>query len=280
MRLSIELPVAFPESIADFAVTIERAGFDAGFVTDHPYPPREWLATGGHLTLDPFVALATAAAATTTLRVHTHCLIPAYRNPYLNAKAVATLDAISRGRVILGVAAGYLEGEFEGLSVPFAQRGQLLDETLRTMQDAWADTSPNSLTPAPVQKPRPPVWVGGNTEIAMQRAATYDGWSPFPASPSMARRVRTADLADHDAVARAVARYRDLARADADVCFTPFSHPAYNDVVDPDTFVDEAHELARAGVTWLTFHLPAPSPAAFCDVVASFGAAVVSKVRM
>jgi probable F420-dependent oxidoreductase len=279
MRLSLELPVAFPESIAQCAAAIERAGFDACFVTDHPYPPRDWLTHGGHLTLDPFVALATAAAATTTLRVHTHCLIPAYRNPYLSAKAIASLDAISRGRVILGVAAGYLEGEFEGLSVPFAQRGQLLDEALRAMQEAWAEQSPNSVLPAPVQQPRPPIWVGGNTSVAMQRAATYDGWAPFPASPSVARRVRTADLADHAAVASAVARFHELAGPDADVCFTPFSHPAYKDVVDPDAFVDEARELQRAGVTWLTFHLPAPSPAAFCDVVASFGAAVASKVR-
>src|SRR5262249_9291534 len=119
MKLSLELPIASPDAIMTCALAIESAGFDACFVTDHPFPSRAWLATGGHETVDPFVALSFASAATQRLRVHTNCLIPAYRNPYLTAKAVATLDACSQGRVILGVAVGYLQPEFEGLGVPY-----------------------------------------------------------------------------------------------------------------------------------------------------------------
>ena len=81
MKLSVELPVASPDALMSCARAIEDAGFDACFVTDHPFPSREWLEHGGHDTLDPFVALAFAAASTTTLRLHTNCLIPAYRNP-------------------------------------------------------------------------------------------------------------------------------------------------------------------------------------------------------
>src|SRR5262249_32302752 len=109
MRFSVELPIGVPEDIAPCAEILDGAGVDACFVTDHPAPSRTWLDTGGHVTVDPFVALATAAAVTRTIRVHTHCLIPAYRDPLLTAKAVATLDAVSGGRVILGVAVGYLE---------------------------------------------------------------------------------------------------------------------------------------------------------------------------
>ena len=186
MRFSLELPVTEPGALGDCAAAIEAAGFDACFVTDHPYPPRQWLEHGGHATLDPFVALAYAAASTTELRLHTHCSIPAYRNPYLAAKQIATLDALSAGRVILGVAAGYLEGEFAELGVDFSRRGALLDDALVAMQDAWRGTTANVVEPRPVQQPRPPIWVGGNSAAAMRRAAQYDGWAPFPASTRVA----------------------------------------------------------------------------------------------
>jgi probable F420-dependent oxidoreductase len=281
MRFSVELPVASPDALMNCALAIEAAGFDACFVTDHPSPPRDWLATGGHETLDPFVALAFAAAATRQLRLHTNCLIPAYRNPYLAAKAVATLDACSRGRVILGVAVGYLEAEFDALGVPFAERARRLDETLWAMKAAWADALVDHVvTPRVAQQPHPPIWAGGNSAAAMRRAITHgDGWSPFPASPRTAAAVDTASMTDAAMLAHAIVRLNELA-AEAgrseplDVCFTPFSHPAHKDVVDPSAFVAEAHELAAIGVTWLAFHLPAPGVDAFCDTVAAFGAAV------
>jgi probable F420-dependent oxidoreductase len=286
VRLSVELPVGEPDALMTCALAIEDAGFDACYVTDHPFPSRTWLEHGGHATLDPFVALSFAAAATTRLRLHTNCLVPAYRNPFLTAKAVATLDACARGRVILGVAVGYLEAEFGVLRVPFGERARRLDDALVAMRAAWRGEVPGHvMVPAPAQRPGPPIWVGGNSAAAMRRAVTHaDGWSPFPASPRMAAAVDTAAIADLDMLAHAVARFRELAEragrdAPLDVCFTPFGHPAHKDVVDPDGFVAEARELAAAGVTWLAFHLPAPSIAAFCDTVASFGTAVVPYVR-
>jgi len=87
MKFSVALPIASPDELMTCALAIEEAGFDACFVTDHPFPSRTWLTTGGHETLDPFVALSFAAAATRRLRLHTNCLIPAYRNPYVAAKA-------------------------------------------------------------------------------------------------------------------------------------------------------------------------------------------------
>jgi len=281
MKFSVELPIASPDSLMTCAFAIEAAGFDACFVTDHPFPPRSWLTSGGHETLDPFVALSFAAAATRRLRLHTNCLIPAYRNPYLTAKSIATLDASSRGRMILGVAVGYLEEEFEGLGVPFAERARRLDETIWAMKAAWADELPNNVVrPRCVQQPHPPIWAGGNSSAAMRRAIAHgDGWSPFPASPRTAAAVDTASISDVPTVANAIARFREMA-AEAgrteplDVCFTPFSHPGHKDIVDPAAFIDEAQGLARIGVTWLAFHLPAPSVAEFCATVEAFGEAV------
>jgi len=280
MKLSIELPIAAPDSLMTCAFAIEDAGFDACFVTDHPFPSRTWLETGGHETLDPFVALSFAAAATRRVRLHTNCLIPGYRNPYLTAKAIATLDACSRGRVILGVAVGYLEAEFSGLGVSFEERAELLDANLRAMKAAWAGRTENVIRPPCAQQPHPPIWAGGNSAAAMRRAIRHgDGWSPFPAPPRMAAAVDTASIADVDGLRHAIARLHELA-AEAgrteplDVCFTPFSHPAHRDTVDPARFVEEAHELEAIGVTWLAFHLPAPSVAAFCETAAAFGDAV------
>src|SRR5206468_928942 len=89
----------------------------------------------------------------------------------------------------------------------------------------------------------------------------------------------TASITDAGMLGRAIARLHERAEEAGrteplDVCFTPFSHPAHKDVVDPSAFVAEAHELAAIGVTWLAFHLPAPGVNAFCDIVAAFGQAV------
>jgi probable F420-dependent oxidoreductase len=281
MKFSLELPIASPETLMAYAVEIEAAGFDACFVTDHPAPSREWFTTGGHSTLDPFVALSFAAAATRRLRLHTNCLIPAYRNPYLAAKSVASLDACSRGRVILGVAVGYLEAEFEALGVPFDERARRLDWSLGAMKAAWADAIVDTVvTPSPVQRPHPPIWVGGNSSAAMRRAIEHgDGWSPFPASVRTAAAVDTASMTDVVMLTNAIRRFQERAEEAGrteplDVCFTPYSHPGHKDIVDPQAFIAEAHELAGIGVTWLAFHLPAPSIDEFSDTVAAFGEAI------
>src|SRR5262245_9205805 len=136
MRFSIGLPTDHVDRAAEFvtgdavmecARAAEAAGFDSCFVTDHPAPDAKWLAAGGHHALDPFVALSFAAAATTRIRVQTHILVLPYRNPLLTAKSVLSLDVLSQGRVILGVAAGYLKAEFFALGADFDERNALTD---------------------------------------------------------------------------------------------------------------------------------------------------------
>ncbi|HEY5165265.1 MAG TPA: TIGR03619 family F420-dependent LLM class oxidoreductase, partial [Acidimicrobiia bacterium] len=148
MKVSLGLPthqvggeLAAADGIAEVSVAAETAGFDAVFVTDHPFPSDRWLATGGHHALDPFVALSFAAAATTRLRLHTNLLVLAYRNPFHSAKAIASLDVLSNGRVIVGVGAGYLEAEFEALGVDFDARNDLTDDAIAAMRTAWTGES-------------------------------------------------------------------------------------------------------------------------------------------
>ena len=173
MRFSAQLPTNRVEleggflsarSIAELARAAEQAGFDAGYVTEHPFPSDAWLEAGGHHALDPFVALSAVAVATDRLRLHTNVLVLAYRNPFLAAKAIASLDVLSEGRVILGIAAGYLEEEYRALGVDFESRNELTDEALRALKLALRGESVrlagrgfeargNSMLPRPVQRP-------------------------------------------------------------------------------------------------------------------------------
>ncbi len=298
MRFSLQLPTdrvdAGEEFVSGAAVgemtrAIEAAGFDACFVTEHPIPTDRWLRTGGHHALDPYVALSFAAAATTRLRVQTNIAVLAYRNPFLTAKAVASLDVLSGGRVILGVAAGYLEGEFEALGVPFDERNELTDEALSILRRAWSEdglalearhfrASGNTMRPRPRQRPHPPLWIGGNSRRAIRRAVDHgDGWIPFPTVGIASERIRTAaiesvaDLAERIAYARRyaaeVGRERPL-----DICFVPFGLSMHRrEGVDPTRFRDSVAELADLGVTWLTLSLPGDTRAAFCAAVRRFG---------
>lgn len=118
------------EAIAEIARVAEESGFAAVHVTDHPAPDAKWLDHGGHHALDPFVALAFAAAATTDVKLLTNVYIAAYRNPFLGAKSIQSLAALSNRRLILGTAAGYLKPEFKALGIDFDNRGALLDEAL------------------------------------------------------------------------------------------------------------------------------------------------------
>ncbi len=306
MRFTLQLPtdkVKQPAefltaaALAEMARAAESAGFDAAFVTDHPAPSTRWLASGGHHALDPFVALSFAAAATTRLRLQTHVLIAAYRNPLMAAKAIASLDVLSGGRVIVGSAAGYLEPEFEALGAPFAERNELADELLPALKRIWSEpelalegrhfrASGISVLPRPVQHPHPPLWVGGNSRRAIRRAVEHaDGWLPFPAPAKMAKRTGTAALENEDDLARAIDYARTHAAqvgraAPLDVCFTPFGLGMHGDgLPDPAAILAAADRLRAIGVTWLVVTLPGATRAEFCDRAAWFGREVNAKAR-
>lgn len=288
---------ASADAVADMAQAAERAGFDACFVTDHPIPDDQWLASGGHHTLDPFVALSFAASATSRICLQTHVLVLAYRNPFLTAKAVATLDVLSGGRTIVGVAAGYLESEFAALGVDFAARNELTDEAIDTLRAVWSEKNlqvrgsgfhaqGNTALPFPEQQPNPPIWVGGNSRRAIRRAVEKgDGWLPFPAPARMASRIRTASLESvEDLAARidyANTHAREVGRtAPLDIAFVPFGLPMRSsDALDYAAVRESAARLAAIGVTWLTINVPCSSRADYIERVAALGEELVGPLR-
>ena len=304
MKVSLGLPthqvggeLATADGIAEVSVAAETAGFDAVFVTDHPFPSDRWLATGGHHALDPFVALSFAAAATTRLRLHTNLLVLAYRNPFHSAKAIASLDALSNGRVIVGVGAGYLEPEFEALGVDFDARNDLTDEAIIAMRAAWTGESVaaaghgwrapgNTMQPPPTQRPGPPIWIGGNSRRAIRRAVELgDGWMPMPSPAGSERRLHTPAIASQDDLARRLQYAREHAATvgrtkPLEIVFMPSGLDMFTNAdVDPGPILDSVHALAALGVTYLTVTLPGTSLPDVLAHVATFATEVLEPIR-
>lgn len=280
-------------AIAEVARAAEQAGFDAVFVTEHPFPENEWLATGGHHALDPFVALAFAAAATSRLRVLTNLCVVPYRNPYLLAKAALSLDVGSDGRLILGCGAGYLEAEFAALDQPFDDRNDRFDAALVAMKAAWTGEpvavpesgASHTMRPLPSQRPHPPIWIGGNSRRALRRAVELgDGWMPFPNPAASAARRHTPELSSASQLAarldEAKAWEASTGRTLRDVMFSPVGVDAYSAPGwDADAFLQVAGEFGALGVTMLAIHIPARSRAEYCDLLAGFGADIISRAE-
>jgi probable F420-dependent oxidoreductase len=158
----------------------------------YPYSPDGRIAIPADADwLDPLIGLSFAAAATSEIRLATGVLLLPEHNPVLLAKQVASLDALSGGRLTLGVGIGWSAEEFAALGVPFAGRGKRLGEYVAAMRTLWRDDVATfhgefvdfdavRVNPRPVQDRRIPIFLGGNGDVALRRAATFgDGWYGF-----------------------------------------------------------------------------------------------------
>src|SRR4051794_1087734 len=306
MRFSCSLPIegSFQsvEAIADAARAIEAAGVDACFVTDHPAPSAEWLSqpqNGAHETLAPFVALTIAATVTSRLQLHTNIIVLPYRNPFIVAKSAASLDAVSGGRVILGVAVGYHQPEFDTLGVPFDERGAITDEGIAVMRKAWtgepvAHQGRHFNARDAVVRPRParpegiPIWGGGNSKRAIRRAVELcDGWSPFPAPAWVTTFAGTDELETLDQLRDKLSYLHDYAAeigraAPIEVCTGRFGQNGqlnHGGAVDAARAIDDYSALAEAGVTCAGFHVSAESPTQCAEDVQWFGEEISAKVN-
>jgi len=179
---------------ADELAAIARAADESGFwyvaVCDHIAIPAEQADTMGTSWWDTVATLGWLAGITSHTRLLSHIYVLPFRHPLVTAKAFSTLDAVSGGRVILGVGAGHVEREFDALGLDFTDRGALLDEAIDGVRAAFADEfaaieGPTwkveglGQRPRPLQAGGPPVWVGGSSKAALRRAAERgDGWLP------------------------------------------------------------------------------------------------------
>jgi probable F420-dependent oxidoreductase len=192
------------DEIAAVAQAAEAAGAWYVAVCDHVAIPDDRAPAMGTTWYDTVATLGFLAATTKRVRLLSHVWVLAYRHPLQSAKSFATLDRLSGGRVVVGVGAGHVENEFAALGVDFHHRGRLLDDAIgpftAALEEAFTDagTAKVGVAPRPVQDPRPPVWVGGSSPVAIRRAATRgEGWLPqgtpkkdMPSSIEILRRHR------------------------------------------------------------------------------------------
>ncbi|MEG3586187.1 MAG: TIGR03619 family F420-dependent LLM class oxidoreductase [Actinomycetota bacterium] len=282
MRYILGLPTDHVESIDQFgtsqaitemASTAEELGYSGVFVTDHPAPPKSFIDTGGHHTLDPMVALTVAATSTTKIQLLTNLYIVAYRNPLLVAKIVASLDNLSRGRLILGVGAGYLEEEFQAVGVDYQNRGQLLNDHLEIMQQAWTGNPISAKghnfeakeiisLPTPIHRTgssSPPIWVGGNSKNALERVARFgEGWIPMATPKGMEKFVKTTAIADMASLAKRIRALKEVwekygRKGNPCISIEPWDAGRFgSEKWNSQKYLERKEELSEMGVT----HIP------------------------
>jgi probable F420-dependent oxidoreductase len=302
MRFFVEYPLSVdadggawlqPENMIRFAQTCEEAGVDAIALTDHPAPSRKWRNAGGHDTLDPFAGLSFFAAATSRLQLMTYLTVVPYRNPFLLAKAITSVDVLSAGRGIFVLGTGYLRSEFAALNADFEHRNEHFDEGMEVVRGLLGNPDEFhhegahykgigvTMSPPPVQQPHPPLWLGGNAKVVRERVVEWgQGWAPLTVGGEMLGKVsRTAPILSDAQFAQQIVEIKDeMARSGRD--------PETLDVAAPGTApvpasasasekIEYVEELSSIGVTWTSVAFDRSSVDRALEGIAEFGSDVV-----
>jgi len=217
-----------PYNLTELAMHVERLGFDTLVEpSDHIVMPNRIntiypYSTSGEYTdttedLDQSTTLSFVAAKTEKIRLMTGIAVIPYRNPLTMANTLATVDYLSSGRLDVGAGVGWMKEEFDLLHVPYEERGEVMDEYLRILKEVWSEKNPSfngkyfqfsnvHFSPKVVQKPHPPIWVGGESPRAIRRAAELgDGWFPIDSNPKF-------PLSNSSQMAEAISRLRKQAK--------------------------------------------------------------------
>ena len=201
-------PLAEPDALSAIARRGDELGFDWVLTGDHIVVPNsidstypyteggEFPGSASGVAMEQLTVLSFLAGQTERIKLVTSVLIVPHRNPLVAAKALATLDVLSKGRLVVGVGAGWMREEFEALDLPpFEERGAVTDEYIRAFKELWSSDNPTfegkycrfsdiTFLPKPVQQPHPPIWVGGESRPAIRRAAQQgDAWYPIGSNP-------------------------------------------------------------------------------------------------
>ena len=304
---------AMPDALASIARLGDRLGFYCMVAPDHILMPRQvdsvypYSVTGSILAggnsgagewPEQITTLAYLAGVTENIRLVTSVMIVPYRNPLLCAKMLATLDMLSKGRLIVGAGVGWMEEEFELLDAPpFAERGAATDEYLQAFIELWTADNPRFegkhvrfsdiiFLPKPAQTPHPPIWIGGQSRAALRRAARLgNAWHPvgaIPAAPlepeelaeNLAYLHRHAERAGRDPAEIQVSMKAPLydASSDADGSRRRFSG-------SPDVVLEDIHAYAEVGVTHLIFDFRSPRHAETEERMERFAGEVMAAAK-
>ena len=262
--------------------------------SDHVVVPDANVVNFGETIFDPLVTLGVIAGATSRVRLGTTVLIVPYRNAVVTAKMISSLDALSGGRVVFGIGAGWVAAESAILGVPFAERGAMTDEYLEAMQELWTNPAPSfsgkytqfsgiKFEPKPVQKPHPPIWVGGHSRAALRRTAQFGAaWHPINRSPEELRagRAELARLcqARGRAVPPALTLRNDVRIVGPGQAAPASTHGGCVLAGEPARLVDQIAELADCGVEHLVLEFLAEDGRELDEQMAAFAERVRPKL--
>ncbi len=276
-------PGAGAAELARVARQADDSGFFYVAVCDHTAIPRRLAGAMSTTWYDTIATLGWLAGITSRVRLMSHVYIAAQRHPLRAAKEFATLDVLSGGRLVIGVGAGHVNEEFELFGPPFEERGGALDEAIDALSAALTEEFPDlpgprwpasdmGISPRPLQRPRPPIWVGGSSRAALRRAARRgDGWLP--------QTVRRSDMRDQVAQLREL---RQELRGGAPIEIGALAGTLYVGEADhelprgtvsgsPDRIAENLAELVEMGVSHLQLRFPNRSVGELCDQMAAFG---------
>jgi probable F420-dependent oxidoreductase len=273
-------PCAEPDALATLIARAEALDFHSTVVADHVVFPAQIVSKypytlsgafpGGGDALEQLTLTAFVAARSRSLRLVTSVMILPHRHPVLAAKMLATVDVLSRGRLTVGVGVGWLREEFRALGAPdFDRRGAVSDEIIRIFKTLWTQ-APASFQgeffsfealrclPAPVQRPHPPIWIGGHSRAALRRVARHgDGWHPVGATPAATLRPpELRKLLDE------LARLMEAERRDPRTLTIAYKAPTYDAAPpgdrlpfagSPEQVLEDVQAYAKLGVSELIF---------------------------
>ncbi len=276
-------PSSGPAELARIARQADESGFFYVAVCDHTFIPRR-LATAMSTTwYDTIATLGWLAGITSRVRLMSHVYIATLRHPLRAAKEFATLDLLSGGRLVIGVGAGHVLEEFALLGPGFTERGRALDESIDAIAAALVDEFPElpgprwpatdlGVGPRPVQRPRPPIWVGGSSRPALRRAAARgDGWLPQTAKRAELK-TQVAELLEFRKKLAGGAPIAIGALAGTFHVGEPsWELPRGTVSGSPERIAEDLAEVIALGCSHLQLRFPSRSVEEMCDQMAAFG---------
>ena len=246
--------------------------------------------------LEPFTLLAYVAAVTRTIKLGTTVIILPYRNPIVQAKMLACLDVLSGGRLICGVGVGWLEKEFQVLQASYKDRGAVTDEYLQIFKILWTEAEPAfagrfyafdgiAFYPKPLQKPYPPIWVGGHTRRAIRRAARGgDAWHPTRQTPEFVARHLPDLRAEAEAIGRdprevTISLKRSLHFTDIGLSGDVLRQSGGGLTGTTQEVLDDVRRCQDIGIEQLTFDFRTGRVDEMVAIIEHFAAAVMARVQ-
>ncbi|HEY7947151.1 MAG TPA: TIGR03619 family F420-dependent LLM class oxidoreductase [Acidimicrobiales bacterium] len=276
-------PSSGPAELARIAKQADDSGYFYIAVCDHTFIPRRLAQAMSTTWYDTVATLGWLAGITSRVHLMSHVYIATLRHPLRAAKEFATLDVLSDGRLIIGVGAGHVLEEFEVLGPEFLDRGKALDESIDGIAAALSDEFPDlpgprwpardlGIAPRPVQRPRPPIWVGGSSRPALRRAAARgDGWLPQTAKRSELK-TQVAELRQLRLELRGDAPIAIGALAGTFHVGQPsWELPKGTLSGSPDKIAEDLAEFVALGCSHLQLRFPSRSVQELCDQMAAFG---------